>query len=199
MIGILFVKREDNMDLFEAIKTRRSIRKYSDKTVEDGKLQAVLEAVRMAPSWANYQCWRMVVVREKTTKQRISEMSYVESYFSPKGYKSNPSMKALVEAPVVIVLCADPAQSGVLWGQNYYLVDVGLAAQNLMLAARGQGLGTVFVGVYDEEKLKSLLNIPSEIRIVGLFPLGYPVEEKKDGPARKPLQDFCFHEQWGMK
>jgi nitroreductase len=187
------------MDLFEAIKTRRSIRKYSDKPVEDGKLQAVLEAVRMAPSWANYQCWRMVVVRGKATKQRISELSYVESYFAPKGYKSNPSMKALVEAPVVIVLCADPAQSGVLWGQNYYLVDAGIAGQNLMLAARGQGLGTVFVGVYDEEKLKSLLNIPSAIRIVGLFPLGYPVEEKKDGPARKPLQDFCFHEQWGMK
>ena len=63
------------MDLFEAIKTRRSIRKYSDKTVEDGKLQAVLEAVRIAPSWANYQCWRMVVVKEKSTKQRISELS----------------------------------------------------------------------------------------------------------------------------
>lgn len=187
------------MDIFEAIKTRRSVRKYSDKSVEDGKLEAVLDAVRMAPSWANYQCWRMVVVRDQAAKQKISELSYVESYFAPKGYKSNPSMKALVEAPVVIVLCADPSQSGVLWGQNYYLVDVGIAAQNLMLAARGQGLGTVFVGVYDEEKLKSLLNIPSAIRIVGLFPLGYPVDEKKDGPARKSLNDICFHEQWGIK
>jgi len=184
------------MELFEAIKSRRSIRKYSGKPVEDEKLQAVLEAVRTAPSWANYQCWRLVVVTDKNTRGQISALSYVESYFAPKGYKSNPSMKALADAPVVIVLCADPGQSGVIWGQNYYLVDAGLAAQNLMLAAKGLGLGTVFVGVYDEDKLKSLLHIPSEIRVVGLFPLGYPVEEKKDGPARKPLQEICFYEQW---
>jgi nitroreductase len=193
------IRREDEMELIEAIKTRRSIRKYIDKPVEDEKLQSVLEAVRMAPSWANYQCWRLVVIREKSMKQRISELSYVESFFAPKGYKSNPSMKALAEAPVVIVLCADPGQSGVLWGQNYYLVDIGLAAQNLMLAAKAQGLGTVFVGVYDEEKLKRLLSIPEAIRIVGLFPLGYPAGDPKDGPERKPLQDICFHEQWGLK
>ena len=185
------------MDLFEAIKTRRSVRKFFDKPVEDEKLAAVLEAVRMAPSWANYQCWRLVVVKDKAVKEKISELSYVESYFSPKGYKANPSKKALAEAPVVIVLCADPSQSGTLWGQNYYLTDAGIASQNLMLAARAQGLGTVFVGVYDEDKLKSLLGIPASIRIVGLFPLGYPVEEKKDGPPRKPLQEICFSEKWG--
>ena len=184
------------MDLFEAMKTRRSIRKYSDKPVEDEKLQAVLEAVRLAPSWANMQCWRLVIVKDKVRKEKISGLSYVESYFAPKGYKSNPSMKALAAAPVVIVLCADPAQSGVIWGQNYYLTDAGLAAENLMLAARGFGLGTVFVGIFDEDKLRSLLNIPAAIRIVGLFPLGYPAEEQREGPGRRPLQDFCFYEQW---
>ena len=101
----------------------------------------------------------------------------------PRASRRIPSKKALAEAPVVIVLCADPSQSGVLWEQNYYLVDSGIASQNLMLAARAQGLGTVFVGIYDEEKVKQLLNIPASIRVVGLFPLGYPVEEKKDGPA----------------
>jgi nitroreductase len=187
------------MDIFEAIKTRRSIRKYSDKPVEDEKLRSILEAVRMAPSWANMQCWRLVVVKDKDRKKKISGLSYVESFFAPKGYKSNPSMKALADAPVVIVLCADPAQSGVIWGQNYYLTDAGIAAQTMMLAARGQGLDTVFVGIYDEDKLHSLLNIPAEIRIVGLFPLGYAAEEKKEGPARKPLQEVCFYEQWGGK
>lgn len=86
------------MDIFEAIKTRRSIRKYSDKPAEDEKLRSVLEAVRMAPSWANMQCWRLVVVKDKARKEKISELSYVESFFAPKGYKSNPSMKALAEA-----------------------------------------------------------------------------------------------------
>jgi nitroreductase len=187
------------MDLFEAIKTRRSVRKYTKKPVEDEKLEAVLEALRMAPSWANYQCWRLIVVKDASTKEKISGLSYVESYFATKGYKTNPSMKALTEAPVVMVLCADPGQSGSIWNQNYYLVDAGLAAQNMMLAARAQGLGTVFVGVYDESKIKTLLHIPSAIRIVGLFPLGYPVEEKKDGPARKPIRDFCFFEKWEGK
>ncbi|HET6460652.1 MAG TPA: nitroreductase family protein [Syntrophales bacterium] len=187
------------MDLFEAMKTRRSVRKYLDKPVEDEKLQQVLDSIPLAPSWANYQCWRLVVVKDKGIKEQISALSYVESYFANKGYKTNPSMKALAEAPVVIILCADPGQSGVIWGQNYYLVDVGIAAQNMMLAARGLGLGSVFVGIYDEDKLKSLLHIPSPIRIVGLFPVGYPVEEKKIGPARKPLQEICYYEQWGRK
>ncbi len=185
------------MDVFEAIKTRRSIRKYSQQPVEKEKLDAVLEAVRMSPSWANFQCWRMIVVRDMQTKERISELSYVESYFSPKGYKSNPSKKALVDAPLVLVLCADPAQSGAIWGQNYYLTDCGIAAENLMLAARAQGLGTVFVGIYEEEKVKKLLNIPDSIRVVGLFPLGYPLEDKREGPPRKPISESCFFERWG--
>ncbi len=187
------------MELFQAIQTRRSIRKYTDKPVEDQKLREVLEAVRMAPSWANYQCWRLVVVKDKAMKDKISALSYVESYFAPKGYKSNPSMKALAEAPVVIVLCAEPERSGAIRGQSYYLVDSGLAAQNLMLAARGLGLGTVFVGVYDEEKIKHALSIPAPIRVVGLFPLGYPMEERREGPARKPIEEFCFNEQWGAR
>jgi nitroreductase len=184
------------MELFEAIRTRRSIRKYQDKPVEDEKLDAVLEAIRMAPSWANMQCWRMVVVKDSAIREKISDFSYVREYFAPKGYKTNPAMKALTQAPVVIVLCADPEKSGALWEQKYYLVDAGIAAQNLMLAARAQGLGTVFVGVFEEEGLKVLLGIPAGIRIVGLFPLGYPAEEKGDGPPRKPLNEICFYEQW---
>ncbi len=187
------------MDLFDAIKTRRSIRTYLDKPVEDEKLQAVLEAVRMSPSWANFQCWRLIVVKDKDVKAKISALSYVESLFAPLGYKSNPSMKALAEAPVVVVLCADPEKSGTLWNQHYYLVDSGLAAQNMMLAARGLGLGSVFVGIFDEDKLKKLLNIPSGIRTVGLLPLGYPAEEQKNGPSRRPVEEFCFFEQWTAK
>jgi nitroreductase len=187
------------MDIFKAIKTRRSIRKYLDKPIEDEKLRQVLEAVRMSPSWANSQCWRLVIIKDRAIKEKISSLSYVESFFAPMGYKSNPSMKALADAPVVIVLCADPAQSGTLWDQQYYLVDSGLAAQNLMLTARGLGLGSVFVGVHEEGKLKQLLDIPNAIRIVGLLPVGYPAEEPKEGPVRKPLEEFCFSERWSAK
>lgn len=185
------------MDVFEAVKTRRSIRRFQDKPVEDEKLNALLEAVRMSPSWANFQCWRFIVVKDLSVREKMSELTYVESFFAPLGYKANPAKKGLTEAPIVIVACADPSKSGVIWDQHYYMTDIGIAAQTLMLSARALSLGTVFVGVFDEQKLRGLLGVPPEIRIVGLFPLGYPLEEKKDGPPRKPLGEIVFNEKWG--
>lgn len=184
------------MDTLEAIKTRRSVRKFSDAAVEDQKLQTVLEAVQAAPSWSNMQCWRMVVVKNAETRSKISDLSYVESFFSTRGYKSNPAQKGIADAPVVIVLCAVPEQSGEMKGQHYYMTDAGIASENLMLAAHAVGLATVFVGVFDEEKIGDLLEIPAGIRIVGLFPLGYPLTEPKAGPPRKPLDEIVYYEKW---
>lgn len=185
------------METLEAIRTRRSVRKFLDRPVEPEKLQAVLEAARMAPSWANMQCWRFVVVRDPRARARIGELSFVEGYFAPLGYKANPAQKALAQAPVVIVACADPARSGELRDARYYMTDLGIAAQNLMLAAHDVGLGTVFVGVFDESALAELLGIPAGIRIVGLFPLGYPQDAGKAGPPRKALDEIVFHGKWG--
>ena len=184
------------METLEAIKTRRSIRKFTDQPVEPEKLQAVLEAVQQAPSWSNRQCWSLVVVQDQAVRSRISELSFVESFFATYGYKSNPAQKGLAQAPIVLVACADPQQSGDLRGEQYYMADLGIATQNLMLAAHDLGLGTVFVGVFDEEQLKSLLGIPAHIRIVSLFPLGYPAVEAKAGPPRKPLSEFVHYGQW---
>lgn len=184
------------METLEAIKTRRSVRKFSDRPVEPEKLQAVLEAIQAAPSWSNMQCWRMVVVQHAGTRAKISELSYVESFFATRGYKSNPAQKGIADAPAVIVLCGVPEQSGELNGQKYYLTDTGIASENLMLAAHAVGLATVFVGVFDEEKLGDLLDIPPGVRIVGIFPLGYPLAEPKAGPPRKSLDDIVFYEKW---
>lgn len=185
------------MDTLEAIATRRSVRVFRDDPVPEQQLTALLEAVRRSPSWANQQCWRLVVVRDAASKERIAELSWVESFFAPKGYKSNPARKGLAAAPVVIVLCADPADSGTIRGQEYYLADAGIAAQSLMLAARSLGLGTVFVGIFQEEPLRELLGIPGSVRVVGLFPVGHPVDPDKPGPSRKPLDEICHFERWG--
>ncbi len=174
------------MDIIEAIMTRRSVRRFSDRPVADSMLQSLFESVRMSPSWANMQCWRFVTVKDSKIREKISELTYVESFFAPKGYKANPAKKGITEAPVLIVACADPAHSGELWDQHYYMADIGIAAQSLMLTAHSMGLGTVFVGVFQEEQLRLLLNIPSHIRIVGLFPLGYPRDEKKKDPRERP-------------
>lgn len=184
------------MELLDAIKTRRSIRTLLDRPVEDEKLLALLEAIQAAPSWANMQCWRFVVVKDRATREKLGELSYVESFLAPRGYKTNPAQQGIAEAPVVIVACADPERSGTLWDQQYYMTDLGIAAQNLMLAACDLGLGTVFVGVFEEEKIRGLLNIPQNIRVVGIFPVGYPAQEKKGGQKRNPLEEFVFYEKW---
>ncbi|MDD2310271.1 MAG: nitroreductase family protein [Desulfuromonadaceae bacterium] len=184
------------METLAAIKTRRSVRKFSEQPVEPEKLQAVLEAVQQAPSWSNKQCWHLVVVQDQEVRNKISELSYVESFFATYGYKSNPAQKALAQAPLVIVACADPHRSGDLRGEQYYMADIGIATENLMLAAHDQGLGSVFVGVFDEEQLKKLLAIPPGIRIIGLFPLGYPAGDVKGGPSRKPLSEFVHYGKW---
>ncbi|MCK4911987.1 MAG: nitroreductase family protein [Thermodesulfovibrionales bacterium] len=185
------------MDIFEAISRRRSIRRYSGLPVEDEQVNAVFEAVRQSPSWANMQCWRFVAVRDRDVREKLAEYSYMKSFMEAKGYKANPSKKALVEAPVVIVACADPADSGEVRGQDYYLVDMGIACQTLMLAARGLGLGTVFVGIYEEDKVRELLGIPEGVRVAGLIPMGYPLEEKDKGPSRKEVSEILYNEKWG--
>lgn len=184
------------METLEAIRTRRSVRKFSSQPVEPEKLQAVLDAVQQAPSWSNLQCWSLVVVTDQEAREKISDLSFVESFFAAYGYKSNPAQKALAQAPVVIVACADPAKSGSLHGQPYYMADMGIATENLMLAAHDQGLGSVFVGVYDEDQIKELLGIPAGIKVIGLFPLGYPVNDLKSGPSRKPLSEFVHYGKW---
>jgi len=184
------------VDTLEAIRTRRSVRKYLDRPVEPEKLQAVLEAVRMAPSWANMQCWRFVVVQDPQARARISELSHVEEYFAAGSYKTNPARKGLAQAPVVIVACADPERSGNVRDEHYYMTDIGIAAQTLMLAAHAVGLGSVFVGVFNERGLSELLGIPAGIRVVGLFPLGYPLDAGKAGPPRKALDEIVSYETW---
>jgi len=186
------------MEFFDAVRTRRSVRRYSDRPVESDKVEALFEAVRQSPSWSNRQCPRFVLVRGEEDRKRLSELSYVEAMMAPMGYKANPSQKALAQAPVVVVACAAPSDSGQVRGQDYYLVDTGIAAQTMMLAANALGLSTVFVGIFDEQGVKELLSIPEDARVVGLFPLGYAEgDAKKEGPPRKPLSETVFEGRWG--
>lgn len=184
------------MDTFETIRTRRSVRRFVEKPVENQKLQSILESVRLAPSCGNIQCWRLVVVRDSTVRKAISELT--GSFDRSSHYVSgvNTAKKGIAEAPVLLVLCADPSQFGPLQDRNYHLIDIGIAAQSLMLAVRALGLGTVFVGVFDEEEIRGLLNIPQNIRVVGLFPLGYPRRSSEKRTTRKPLREFVFYDKW---
>jgi nitroreductase len=174
------------MDVFQAINERRSIRKFKETPVEWEKVSQVLEAARLAPSWKNMQCWRFLVLNLPAKKQALL-----------CGFSDdNPGKKALAQAPVIIVVCADPAQSGVENGIEYYIADTAIAFEHICLAAHGLGLGTCCMGWYDEAAIKEQLGIPADIRVVGVTPLGYPDQEPKQRP-RKDLAEIAYYNDWG--
>ncbi len=173
------------MDIFQVFSDRRSIRKYKDTPVEQEKIEQVLDAARLAPSWKNLQCWRFLVLTDADKKGRLLEAFPDE----------NPGKKAIAMAPVVIVACGNPAESDVENGIDYFVADVSIAFEHICLAAHALGLGTCWMGWYDEGQIKQALGIPADIRIVGISPLGYPDQEPKARP-RKALPEIAFFNEW---
>lgn len=173
------------MDIFQVIRDRRSIRKYKDTPVEHEKIEQILDAARLAPSWKNCQCWRFLVLTDADKRAKLLNAF-------PDG---NPGKKAIAMAPVVIVVCADPGESDVENGIDYFVADTAIAFEHLCLAAHALGLGTCWMGWYDEEQIKVALALPDGIRIVGLTPLGYPDQEPAARP-RKALAEISYFNEW---
>jgi len=173
------------MDIFQVIRDRRSIRKYKDTPVDREKIEQILDAARLAPSWKDMQCWRFLVLSDAEQRAKVLE-AFPDD---------NPGKKAIAMAPVVIVVCADPRESGVENGIEYFIADTAIAFEHLCLAAHALGLGTCWMGWYNEEQIKRALAIPDDIRIIGITPLGYPDQEPKARP-RKELQEIAYFNEW---
>ena len=144
----------------EAIRKRRSIRRYEEKDISDEQVRAVLEAARCAPSWANKQGWQLMVMRDADKREKVSGV-----------LGGNPASKAVAQAPVLLVVCMDPAASGVMKGKEYYMADAGILMDHLMLEAAEMGLGTVFIGSFDEDRIREVLGVPDDYRIVAMTPI----------------------------
>ena len=168
----------------EAIRKRRSVRKYEETELSDDQVNQVLEGAIYAPSWANKQGWQIMVVKSAETRAKVSEV-----------LEGNPGARAVATAPVLLVVCMDPGASGVLKGKEYYMVDAGILMDHLMLEAADIGLGTVFVGMFDEDKVRGVLGVPDEYRIVGLTPLGVPAKIPGERPHNE-LADIVHRETW---
>jgi nitroreductase len=189
------------MDLFEAIKGRRSIRRYTSDPVDDKKIEAILEAGRWAPSWKNTQCWRFIVVRDADIKGKLADTLIGPVRDNVQG--KNGAADAVRQAPVVIVACAELGKSGLNAGAfatdkgDWYMFDVALAMQNIVLAAYALGLGTVHVGLLDAKKAAEILGLPPEICVVEMTPLGYPEPSfEAKAPPRKPLSEIVRTDRW---
>lgn len=162
----------------ETIRSRRSIRKYKTESVSEKDIEHVLEAARLAPSWTNRQCWRYIIVTDENLRKRITTRDWA------------------AQAPVIIVGCADPTKAGDKDGKPYYMLDMGISMEHLVLAATEKGLGTCWIGgQFDEKTVKDALAIPENIRVVALTPLGYP-DESPAPKGRKTLEEMTSRNRW---
>jgi nitroreductase len=173
------------------IKGRRSIRRFQDKPVPEKDLLQILEAVQWSPSWANTQCWELVVVKDREMKERLNEA------LSP----TNPAKKGLPDAPVVLALCGKTKHSGYYKGEastkfgDWLMFDLGIATQSVCLAAYNLGLGTVIVGSVDHDKAKGVLGVGEGYELVALIPVGYPAKDSA-APKRREIGEFTHYDKF---
>ena len=191
------------MDVFEAIRDRRSIRRYKADPVDDKTVQAVLEAAHWAPSWGNTQCWRFIVVRDPGIRSRVADT--LTRIKVDNEMVENAATRAIKQAPVLIVICAEKGRAGYSRdvtpvtvtdkGDYWYMFDVALAMENLTLAAHALGLGTVIVGGFDAPGVAEILEVPAGFCVVTMTPLGFPDHKGQVSP-RKQLSEVLFKEKF---
>ena len=167
------------MEFYEVVRTRRSIRAYKPDPIPEDVLSRVLEAVRIAPSGSNRQPWKFIVVRDEKLNQRLAAACRNQGF--------------IAEAPVAIVACGYDIDynRGEYMGDMSMLVDISIAFTHLIIAARAEGLGTCWIGAFDNEEIKELLDIPEGVNVVAVTPLGYPKDDgfAEPGP-RKSLNEI---------
>jgi len=171
------------MDVMKAIQSRRSIRAYDARGVEDEKLMRILESGRLSPSAGNRQERRFVIIKDAKTRKLLSEAARNQAF--------------VADAPVVIAACSVESEYVMSCGQLAYPIDTAIAVDHMTLQAVEEGLGTCWIGAFDEKKVKEILRIPDNVRVVALLPVGYP-SGIPDARPRKSLAEIVMWERWNI-
>ena len=165
------------MSLIDVILNRRSIRRYEKRPIPEETMKLILEAGRMAPSAGNRQPWHFIVVTEQELKEKLSQWRYT------------PFLK---DSAAVIVGCGENSRPRL---ERFTTIDVTIALENMVIAAWALGVGSCWIGGFDEKIVKELLEIPDEIKVVALLSLGYPVGQPT--PRRKkPLEEIIHYNKF---
>jgi nitroreductase len=173
----------DTLEVFEAVQRRKSIRSYEPTPIPKDVMERIMESARISPSASNKQPWHFIIVTDAEKKKTLSKGTFA---------------KFVHEAPVVIVACGDKNAS-----TNWCTIDTTIATQTMVLTATAEGLGTCWIGSFDEVSVKKLLEIPDHLRVVALLPIGYP-KDKLDlvrvvMKGRKSLKEIVSGEKFGGK
>ncbi len=178
------------MDVLTAIKSRRSVRAYSSEPIPAAVLDRMRQALRSAPSACNLQPWHFVLVSDADLRQKLAQASCNQLW--------------MADAPLIIVGCGVPQQAYKHMGGhgNAADIDVAIALDHLTLAAVAEGLGTCWIGAFDEKRVKQLLDIPKEVKVVALTPLGIPARPDLIAPLddnrRKPPAEIFGTDRYGQ-
>lgn len=168
------------MEVIEAIKNRRSIRKFKKDKMSQEKIEKVLEAARLSPSAMNNQPWNFILVSDKKGLEAVNEACNQEW-----------------NSPHIIIPVMDPDSSWVRSdGESYWQIDMAIAVQNMVLTAWEEGLGTCWVGAFDEEKIKEAFGIPEKFRVMNILPIGYPDQDRGPVEKRKKLDEIIHYDRW---
>ena len=176
------------MEALENIRTRRSIRKFTDEPVDHATLEKIVEAASFSPSWKNTQIVRYIAIEDPALKERIAN----------EGTTIWPGNGDIIkQAPVLVAVCIVKNRSGFERDGSFSTVredrweffDAGIASQTFCLAAYEHGLGTVILGLFDIDTISSLIEVPEGQELVALIPVGYPAEEPT-APKRKAVSDL---------
>lgn len=173
------------MEFYEVIRTRRSIRSYEPDEIQDEVLRRILDAARIAPSGSNRQPWKFIIVRDADAKARIATACGQQAF--------------IADAPVVIVACGKNIEynRGGYMGDFSMLVDVSIAMTQLILAAREEGLGTCWIGMFENEPLKQMLHVPRAWNVVAVTPVGYPTGQAfMETSERKSLEEIISYDRF---
>ena len=173
------------MNSIECIKSRATVRSFRPDPVPDKTIEDIIEAAMQAPSAGNAQDWEFVIVTKKETKDRLVEASWGQEF--------------IAGAPVVIIVCSNTKRIGSAYGERgttlYSVQDTAAATQNLMLAAWDTGLGTCWVGSFNEEKVREVLVLPTHVRPLAIIPMGFPAS-KPQKPARRKIGELLHREYY---
>jgi nitroreductase len=188
------------LEFDELVKKRRSIHYFTDEEVSDDDLLQVLEAARWAPSAGNNQPWRFVIIRKPETIEKIWETTTgIEVPISSKKTITVTPQNFMKRASVVIVVCTDTqaykGKQNNIFADRFCIQDSAIATMNLLLAVTNRGLGACWIGMYREDALSKVINLPSTIRPVAIVPIGYTQSKEQPRP-RKPLNELIHHERY---
>lgn len=176
------------MNVFEAIVTRRSIRKFMAKDVPMEILGVILDSGRYAPSAGNLQSWKFIIVKDNDNKQKIAEAAMQQMW--------------IAEAPVLIVVCAELEKTKMFYGirgeRLYVIQNCSAAIQNMLLTTHALGLASTWVSAFDDDMLRKAIGAPEDVRPQAILPIGYP-DEIVPTPIRYTLENTCFFESYGRK